>query len=65
VGGFIAQNLVPWVRQVSGSARAPMLIPAACLLTFGVITLVLIRRSRDTGARGADSHGGQTAKGAA
>jgi MFS family permease len=65
VGGFIAQNLVPWVRQVSGSARAPMLIPATCLLTFGVITLILIRRSRDAGARGADSHGGQTAKGAA
>jgi sugar phosphate permease len=65
VGGFIAQNLVPWVRQVSGSARAPMLIPATCLLTFGVITLILIRRSRDAGARGADSHGGQTAKGVA
>jgi hypothetical protein len=42
-----------------------MLIPATCLLTFGVITLILIRRSRDAGARGADSHGGQTAKGAA
>jgi len=44
VGGFIAQNLVPWVRQTSGSAKAPMLIPAACLLIFAVVTMILMRR---------------------
>ncbi len=46
VGGFIAQNLVPWVRQASGSTKAPMLIPAACLFTFGIVTLILMRRER-------------------
>jgi cyanate permease len=44
VGGFIAQNLVPWVRQTSGSVKAPMLIPAACLLIFAVVTMILMRR---------------------
>jgi MFS family permease len=46
VGGFIAQNLVPWVRQASGSTKAPMLIPAACLFTFSVVTVILMRRER-------------------
>jgi MFS family permease len=55
VGGFIAQNLVPWVRQVSGSTKAPMLIPAACLFTFGVVTLILIRRNRHVGAEAANA----------
>jgi cyanate permease len=51
IGGFIAQNLVPWVRQTTGSVKAPMLIPATCLLVFAVITLLILRRER--GARGA------------
>ncbi len=55
VGGFIAQNLVPWVRQVSGNTKAPMLIPAACLFTFGVVTLILIRRKRHDGMQKADN----------
>jgi MFS family permease len=46
IGGFIAQNLVPAVRQASGSVRAPMLIPAACLLVFAVVTALIIRRNR-------------------
>lgn len=45
IGGFIAQNLVPAVRQASGSVRAPMLIPAACLLVFATITALIIRRN--------------------
>jgi MFS family permease len=53
VGGFIAQNLVPWVRQASGSTKAPMLIPAACLFTFAIVTLILIRRERHVAAGGA------------
>ena len=46
VGGFIAQNLVPWVRQTSGSVKAPMLIPAACLTIFTIVTLLLLYRDR-------------------
>jgi sugar phosphate permease len=45
IGGFIAQNLVPAVRQATGSVRAPMLIPAACLLVFATITALIIRRN--------------------
>jgi MFS family permease len=44
VGGFVAQNLVPWVRQASGSVKAPMLIPAACLMVFAIVTFLLMRR---------------------
>ncbi|TKC92251.1 MFS transporter [Trinickia terrae] len=44
IGGFIAQNLVPWVRQATGSVKTPMLIPAACLLLFALITLMILRR---------------------
>ncbi|HEY4297684.1 MAG TPA: MFS transporter [Paraburkholderia sp.] len=49
IGGFIAQNLVPWVRETSGSVRAPMLIPAACLLLFAAITALILRGRRETG----------------
>lgn len=44
IGGFIAQTLVPFVRQASGSTRAPMLIPATCMLIFAVITALNLRR---------------------
>lgn len=50
VGGFVAQNLVPWVRQASGSVKAPMLIPAACLTVFAIVTFFLMRRNRTGGA---------------
>ena len=46
VGGFIAQNIVPWARQVSGSTRVPMMVPATCLLIFAIITLLIMRRER-------------------
>ena len=42
IGGFVAQNLVPFVREATGSARAPMLVPAACLLVFAVFTAVVL-----------------------
>lgn len=47
IGGFIAQNLVPWVRQATGSVRTPMLIPAICLAVFAVVTALMLRRRRD------------------
>jgi len=42
IGGFIAQNVVPFVREVTGSARAPMLVPAVCLLVFAALTAVVL-----------------------
>jgi cyanate permease len=53
IGGFIAQNLVPWVRQTTGSVKAPMMIPATCLLVFAIVTVFILRRDR--GARAAQS----------
>jgi|ERR1700761_1543951 MFS family permease len=31
LGGFLAQNLAPWVARQTGSVDAPMLVPAVCL----------------------------------
>lgn len=44
IGGFIAQNLVPFVRQTTGSTQAPMLIPAVCMVIFAAITALILRR---------------------
>ena len=38
LGGFIAQNVVPWIRDVTGSTIAPMLFLAACLAAGGLMT---------------------------
>jgi nitrate/nitrite transporter NarK len=46
IGGFIAQNLVPFVKQATGSTRAPMLVPAACMVIFAIITATMLRRAR-------------------
>lgn len=48
IGGFVAQNLVPFVRAATGSTRAPMLVPAACLLVFAVLTAVVLFRRGGT-----------------
>ena len=48
IGGFIAQNLVPFVKQVTGSTRAPMLVPAACMVIFAIITALILRRANRT-----------------
>ena len=45
IGGFIAQNLVPFVKQTTGSTQAPMLIPATCMLIFAIVTTFVLRRS--------------------
>ncbi|WP_408602422.1 MFS transporter [Paraburkholderia guartelaensis] len=44
IGGFIAQNLVPFVKQATGSTRMPMLVPAACMVIFAIVTAVILRR---------------------
>jgi cyanate permease len=38
LGGFIAQNVVPWIRDATGSTIAPMLFLAACLAAGGLMT---------------------------
>ena len=55
LGGFIAQNAVPWIRDATGSTIAPMLFLSACLSVGGLMTFVvqaLIRRRRGYDAVG-------------
>lgn len=46
LGGFIAQNLFPYVKTVTGSMQAPMLIPSFCMSIFALVSLVLLVRMR-------------------
>jgi MFS family permease len=41
LGGFAAQNLMPWVGAVSGSAVGAMLVPALCLTALAAIAFAL------------------------
>ena len=57
LGGFLAQNAVPWIRDETGSTLAPMLFLAACLAFAGLMVLavqgMLGRRARaDAAAEG-------------
>jgi nitrate/nitrite transporter NarK len=36
LGGFIAQNAMPYVAQVTGSPVGAMLVPAACIMVVGL-----------------------------
>lgn len=40
LGGFVAQNAVPWIRDRTGSDLTPMLFLAACLLVGVVMVFV-------------------------
>ncbi|MDX7952800.1 MFS transporter [Lichenihabitans sp. Uapishka_5] len=42
LGGFIAQNVVPLIRDRTGSNEAPMLFVAACVFAGGVATFVIL-----------------------
>jgi MFS family permease len=49
LGGFVAQNLVPWIHDQTDSNIAPMLFLAACLAAGGLMTFAVqaaIRRRR-------------------
>jgi sugar phosphate permease len=53
LGGFIAQNVVPWIKDATGSTIAPMLFLASCLAIGGLMTFfvqALIRRGRAAAA---------------
>ncbi|PIF76474.1 sugar phosphate permease [Variovorax sp. 54] len=41
LGGFIAQNAVPWVKDATGSTIAPMFFLAACLFVGAMLVLVM------------------------
>ncbi len=59
LGGFVAQNVVPWIKDSTGSTIAPMFFLAACLLVAVLLVLVIGRmiprtsRRDDLGASGA------------
>jgi hypothetical protein len=40
LGGFFAQNLMPWVGQETNSTGGPMLVPAACLAALCLCAIV-------------------------
>jgi nitrate/nitrite transporter NarK len=42
LGGFVAQNAVPWIRDQTGSNEAPMLFVAACVFLGGVMTFFIL-----------------------
>jgi len=44
LGGFAAQNLMPWVGRATHNVVTPMLIPAACLAILGAGAAVAARR---------------------
>jgi MFS family permease len=53
LGGFIAQNVVPWIRDQTGSNETPMLFVSACVFVGGVMTFVVLgylTRHRETHA---------------
>jgi nitrate/nitrite transporter NarK len=35
-GGFLAQNIMPWVAKHGGSPGAAMFVPAACLTLLAI-----------------------------
>ena len=41
LGGFVAQNVVPLIRDETGSNELPMLFVAACVFIGGVMTFVM------------------------
>ncbi|VXC91729.1 Major facilitator transporter [Burkholderia sp. 8Y] len=55
VGGFLAQNIMPWVGKVMHSTSAPMLVPAVSLLLLGTGALVVWFRLGLAGRDGNDA----------
>ena len=49
IGGFLAQNLMPWVSTQAGSPVAAMLVPAVCLAGMGIGALVSLSTRDDDG----------------
>jgi MFS family permease len=45
LGGFFAQNLMPWVAHLTGNPPAAMLVPASCLFLLALSPVVLSRNT--------------------
>ncbi|WP_037081415.1 MFS transporter [Neorhizobium vignae] len=43
LGGFIAQNVVPWIRDSTGNNILPMVFLAICLAVAGVLVIIVAR----------------------
>ncbi|WP_087002772.1 MFS transporter [Rhizobium sullae] len=43
LGGFVAQNVVPWIKDSTGSTIAPMFFLAACLAAAALLVFVVGR----------------------
>jgi nitrate/nitrite transporter NarK len=43
LGGFIAQNVVPWIKDETGSNILPMFFLAVCLAVAGVLVIIVGR----------------------
>ncbi|CDZ50004.1 MFS transporter [Neorhizobium galegae] len=43
LGGFIAQNVVPWIRDSTGNDILPMVFLAVCLAVAGVLVIIVGR----------------------
>lgn len=46
LGGFVAQNVVPWIKDSTGSTIAPMFFLAACLFAAALLVVVIGRMVR-------------------
>ena len=60
LGGFVAQNVVPWIKDATGSDLAPMLFLAACLALGAAMVFVVqaaLRRGRETQVQAATTGG--------
>jgi MFS family permease len=42
LGGFLSQNLMPWVAQLSGSALAAMVVPAISLALLALSAMIML-----------------------
>jgi MFS family permease len=44
LGGFFAQNAMPWVAQIAGTPVAAMLVPSFCLTAVGILAIYMRTR---------------------
>jgi nitrate/nitrite transporter NarK len=44
LGGFFAQNAMPWVAQAAGAPVAAMLVPSVCLTAVGILAIYMRMR---------------------
>ena len=49
LGGFVAQNAVPWIKDRTGSDLVPMLFLAACLTAGALMVFAVQARLRPAG----------------